>query len=129
MEIIIYFLAFCVVTMGLILQFDRKQNIRLNKILKETRDVQPLFLMRSAEEKLRNLNISLYGTMAVGSDVQVDSAYLNEGVRQLASSRLTEAVNNYQTGKIQLKEYNSTLIEITAMVNEAKGINFEQVSY
>ena len=47
MEAIIYFLAFSVVTMGLILQFDKKQSVRINRILKETRDVQPLFLMRS----------------------------------------------------------------------------------
>jgi len=129
MEIIVYFLTFSVVTMGLILQFDKKQNIRLNRILKETRDVQPLFLMRSAEEKLRNLNVSLYGSIPIGSDVYTNGVYLNEGVRHLASSRLTETVNSYQAGEIQLKEYNTRLSEITAMVNEAKSINFEQVSY
>jgi hypothetical protein len=129
METIIYFLAFSVVTMGLILQFDKKQNIRINKILRETRDVQPLFLMRSAEEKLRNLNVSLYGNMIVGSDMQGNRGYLNEGVRQLAATRLTETVNSYHAGEIQLKEYNIKLNEITAMVNEAREMNFEQVSY
>jgi hypothetical protein len=106
METIIYFLAFSVITMGLILQFDKKQSIRLNKILRETRDVQPLFLMRSAEEKLRNLNVSLYGNMIAGSDMQGSRGYLNEGVRQLAATRLTETVNSYHAGEIQLKEYN-----------------------
>ena len=129
MAIIIYFLAFSVVTMGLILQFDKKQSIRLNKILKETRDVQPLFLMRSAEEKLRNLNVSLYGNMLAGSDAQGGRVYINESIRQIASTRLTETVNSYHAGEIQLKEYNTRLNEITAMVNAAREMNFEQVSY
>ena len=129
METIIYFLAFSVVTMGLILQFDKKQSIRLNKILKETRDVQPLFLMRSAEEKLRNLNINLYGNMMAGSNMQGSRVYINEGIRQLAATRLTETVNSYQAGEIQLKEYNTRLNEITAMINAAREMNFEQISY
>jgi hypothetical protein len=129
MEAIIYFLAFSVVTMGLILQFDKKQSIRLNKILKETRDVQPLFLMRSAEEKLRNLNASLYGNMVAGSNAQGSRVYINESIRQLATTRLTETVNSYHAGEIQLKEYNTRLNEITAMVNAAREMNFEQVSY
>lgn len=129
METIIYFLVFSVVTMGLILQFDKKQSIRLNKILKETRDVQPLFLMRSAEEKLRNLNISLYGNMAVGADGQSNRIYINESIRRLATTRLTETVNSYHAGEIQLKEYNTRLNEITIMVNAAREMNFEQVSY
>ena len=115
--------------MGLILQFDKKQSIRLNKILKETRDVQPLFLMRSAEEKLRNLNVSLYGNMLAGSDAQGGRVYINESIRQIASTRLTETVNSYHAGEIQLKEYNTRLNEITAMVNAAREMNFEQVSY
>ena len=129
METIIYFLAFSVVTMGLILQFDKKQSIRLNKILRETRDVQPLFLMRSAEEKLRNLNVSLYGNMITGSDVQGSRVYINESIRQLATARLSETVNSYHAGEIQLKEYNTRLNEITAMVNAAREMNFEQISY
>lgn len=129
METIIYFLVFSVVTMGLILQFDKKQSIRLNKILKETRDVQPLFLMRSAEEKLRNLNISLYGNMAAGADGQSNRVYINESIRRLATTRLTETVNSYHAGEIQLKEYNTRLNEITIMVNAAREMNFEQVSY
>ena len=129
MAIIIYFLAFCVVTMGFILQFDKKQSIRLNRILRETRDVQPLFLMRSAEEKLRNLNVSLYGNMINGSEVQGNRVYINESIRQLAATRLTETVNGYHSGDIQLKEYNTRLNEITVMVNAAREMNFEQVSY
>ncbi len=129
MEAIIYFLAFSVVTMGLILQFDKKQSVRINRILKETRDVQPLFLMRSAEEKLRNLNDSLYSNMVVGSDVRVRSVYINESIRQLAATRLTKLVNSYHSGEIQLKEYNTRLNEITAMVNAAREMNFEQISY
>lgn len=129
METIIYFLAFSVVTMGLILQFDKKQSIRLNKILKETRDVQPLFLMRSAEEKLRNLNVNLYGNVTAGADVQGRRVYINESIRQLASARLTETVNSYHSGEIQLKEYNTRLNEITTMVNAAREMNFEQISY
>jgi len=129
MEAIIYFLAFSVITMALILQFDKKQSIRLNKILRETRDVQPLFLMRSAEEKLRNLNVSLYGNMIAGSNVQGSRVYINESIRQLAATRLTETVNSYQAGEIQLKEYNTRLNEITAMINAAREMNFEQISY
>ena len=129
METIIYFLAFSVVTMGLILQFDKKQSIRLNKILRETRDVQPLFLMRSTEEKLRNLNVSLYGNMITGSDVQGSRVYINESIRQLATARLSETVNSYHAGEIQLKEYNTRLNEITAMVNAAREMNFEQIGY
>ena len=130
MEFVFYFFGFGVVTMGLILHFDRWQSQRMNKILRETKNVQPLFLMRSAEEKLRNLNIKLYGnSMAAGSDVQSGRVYMNEGARQLVASQLTELVTDYSTGRIQLKEYNVKLTEIANLINEVKGVSLEQVKY
>lgn len=113
------------VTMGLILQFDRKQSQRINKILRETKNVQPLFLMRSAEEKLRSLNIQLYGS----TDIKNGRVYINEGARQLVTSQLTGVVNDYNTGKIQLKEYNAKLAEISATLNEVRGMSFEQANH
>lgn len=130
MEFMFYFLGFCVLAMGLILQFDRKQTQKINKILRETKNVQPLFLMRSAEEKLRNLNIQLYGnSMVVGSDVQSGRVYMNEGARQLVATQLTGLVNEYNAGHIQLKEYQLKLTEISALLNEVKGMSFEQAQH
>jgi len=126
MEFIFYFLGFGVVTMGLILQFDRKQSQRINKILRETKNVQPLFLMRSAEEKLRDLNIKLYGN---GEGVRSCLIYINEGARQLVTSQLNVVVHDYNTGKLGLKEYNTRLTEISTMLNEIKGMSFEQVNH
>jgi hypothetical protein len=130
MEFVFYFFVFGVVTMGLILQFDKWQSQRINKILRETKNIQPLFLLRSAEEKLRNLNIKLYGnSMAVGSDIQSGRVYMNEDARQLVASQLMEIVTNYNTGRIQLKEYNLKLTEIANLIKEVKGVSFEQVQY
>jgi hypothetical protein len=130
MEFVFYFFGFSVVTMGLILHFDKWQSQRINKILRETKDVQPLFLMRSAEEKLRNLNIKLYGnSMAVGSGVQSGRVYMNEGARQLITAQLTEVVNSYNCGNIDLKEYSLKLTELTNLLNEVKGMSFEQSQY
>lgn len=128
MEVIFYFLGFGVVTMGLILQFDKKQNQRISKILRETKNVQPLFLMRSAEEKLRSLNTKLYGNI-VGSNMHSGRVYMNEGARQMVATQLTNLVNDYYAGQIQLKEYNVKLSEIMTLINEVKGMNFEQVKY
>src|ERR1700761_7037305 len=101
MEFVFYFFGFSVLTMTLILQFDKWQSQRMNKILRETKNVQPLFLMRSAEEKLRNLNIKLYGnSMVAGTDVQSGRVYMNEGARQLITAQLTEVVNDYNKGNI-----------------------------
>ena len=130
MEFMFYFLGFSVLTMGLILQFDRKQTQKINKILRETKNVQPLFLMRSAEGKLRNLNIQLHGnSMVVGSDVQSGRVYMNEGARQLMAAQLTDLVNGYNSGHIQLKEYHIKLTEISALLNEVKGMSFEQAHH
>jgi hypothetical protein len=61
--------------------------------------------------------------------VRGSRVYINESIRQLAATRLTETVNNYHAGEIKLKEYNIMLNEITAMVNAAREMNFEQVRY
>jgi hypothetical protein len=130
MEFVFYFFGFGVLTMGLILQFDKWQSQRINKILRETKNVQPLFLMRSAEEKLRNLNVKLYGnSMAAGTDVQSGRVYMNEGARQLITAQLAELVSSYNNGNIQLKEYSVKLTEITNLINEVKGLSFEQSQY
>jgi len=128
MESAIYFFVGTSALMFMIMMFDVQQRRRVNKILKNTRDVQPLFLLRSTEEKLRQLNTILYGNMPTGiNGVPSGRVTMNEGARQLMASQLGKLVSDYNARQVSLKFYNNKLGEMLQMVNQIKQMNFEQI--
>lgn len=130
MEIMFYFLVVGVVAVFLVLVFDTQQNNRLTQILKETRYIQPLFMLKSAEEKLNTLNTLLYGNIILtkeGNTIRKGQVKINESARQIIASQLNTLTNNYEAGRITLKNYHCQLNELLATINKVKGLNFEEI--
>jgi hypothetical protein len=110
--------------------FDTQQNYRLTQILNEVRYIQPLFILRSAEQKLNTLNTLLYGNIVLtreGNTVRKGQVNINESARQIIASQLNTLTNNYKAGRITLKNYHCQLNELLATINRVKGLNFEEI--
>jgi len=130
MEIMFYFIVIGVVAAFLLLVFDTQQNYRLTQILNEVRYIQPLFILRSAEQKLNTLNTLLYGNIVLtreGNTVRKGQVNINESARQIIASQLNTLTNNYKAGRITLKNYHCQLNELLATINRVKGLNFEEI--
>jgi len=126
--------VFCFLVIGIVaaslLLIDDQQTSGLEKILRKARGIQPLFLMRSAEQKLQRLNTLLYGNITITDDgrtIAQGRININEGARQIIISQLNTLTNDYEHGRISLKEYHTGLNELLATINKVKVLNFEQI--
>ena len=126
--------VFCFLVIGIVamslLMIDDQQTSGLEKILRKARNIQPLFLIRSAEQKLQRLNTLLYGNITITDDgrtIAQGRININEGARQIIISQLNALTSNYEHGRISLKEYHTGLNELLATINKVKVLNFEQI--
>lgn len=98
-----YFYLFLVAGAGLvfvILQFDKQQRRRVNSLLKNANDVQPLLMQRCMDQKLNRINTAL----------SVNAFHTHTG-KELEAS-LKQITVDYNTGKISLPVYNNKLGEL-----------------
>jgi len=127
--------VFCFLVIGgvvasLLLLIDDQQTSRLEKILIKARSIQPLFLIQSAEQKLQRLNTLLYGNITITDDgrtIAQGRININEGARQIIISQLNALTNNYEYGRIDIKDYHTGLNELLATIKKVKVLNFEQI--
>ena len=126
--------VFCFLVIGIVmaslLLIDDQQTSGLEKILRKARSIQPLFLIRSAEQKLQRLNTLLYGDITITDDgrtIAQGRININEGARQIIISQLNALTSSYERGRISLKEYHTGLNELLATINKVKVLNFEQI--
>ena|ERR1700761_5546712 len=119
MEIFFYFVGIALVVASVFLMLDTQQNRRVNKLAKDTRNVQPLFLQRAAEQKLNTLNSFLYDNGMQGNLIPA-KARLNDHARQTLSSQLSMIINDRNSGKISLQTYNGKLNELISMTRKVK---------
>jgi hypothetical protein len=126
--------VFCFLVIGIVvaslLLIDDQQTSGLERILRKARSIQPLFLIRSAEQKLQRLNTLLYGDITITDDgrtIARGRININEGARQIIISQLNALTSNYERGRISLKEYHTGLNELLATINKVKVLNFEQI--
>jgi len=59
MEFLFFFSVTGVIIVIMILKFDKKQTVKVNTVLKETRSVPPLFKLKSTEQKINVLKEAL----------------------------------------------------------------------
>jgi hypothetical protein len=84
----------------LILHFDKQQRRKVNKILHQTSDVEPLLLMQSLGQKLDRLNNALNKTAA---PVNIEQ-------------QLHKFTSDYKSGRISITTYNKHLSELLRTV-------------
>jgi hypothetical protein len=121
MVFILYFLIVGSALMFYILKFDTHQHKRMSKLYKENEDLQPLFLKKSAEQKLKTLNTKLYGVAnPAPTESEATRVSLNGSPKGLVARQLAELIHNYDAGTVDIKTYNAGLSEMLAKVKEPK---------
>ena len=132
MEFLIFFSLAAVVVVVLILKFDKKQTIKVNAVLKKTRHMSPLYLLKSTEQKVSILKAALrydevpQNIWAAGS---VESVYKSqtENNRLIIVREFKLLSSKYNSGQISLEVYHTKLDELLAQVKK-QGISFELAS-
>ena len=96
MDLFYFFLILGSIAVYLILRFDKQQRRKANTLLHQTNDVQPLFLIKSLEQKLNRLN----AVLAVNTTESV------------VGDRLKKITADYNHGHINIQAYNNRLSEL-----------------
>ncbi|MES2060933.1 MAG: hypothetical protein V4456_03380 [Bacteroidota bacterium] len=95
-----YFMVAGSVIVYLILKFDKANRQKLNKVLLEAKDVQPMLMRKSAQRKLHTLKMA---------------AHNGKTDRTLVEKQLDELVADYDKGHISLPDYCNKLNRLLAM--------------
>jgi hypothetical protein len=102
-----YFYLFLIAGLGLvlvILQFDKQQRRRVDSLLKNANDVQPLLMQRCMDQKLNKINTEL--------NVSAYHSHMRNDMKQKLEANLQQITVDYNTGKISLSVYNNKLGEL-----------------
>ncbi len=129
MDLFFFFLFGSVTLVILILQFDKKQTVKVNTVLKETGSVPPLFLLKSTELKISTLKAALryddipQNMAAVASMVNIYNNN-NESNRQNKVQELKLLSAKYNNGQMSLETFSIKLDSLLEQVN-SRSSTFE----
>jgi hypothetical protein len=132
MDIFLFFLAGGLAIVILILRFDKKQTAKITTVLKETRGIPPLFMLKSTEQKISILKSALRyddAPINMASAASMADIYSNttENNRQSKVRQLKVLSSRYNNGQISLETYNVKLDELLEQVQSQRG-SFELAS-
>ncbi len=124
MDVLFFFTVVSVAIMLLILRFDKKQTIKIKTILKENRDIPPLFLLKLTEEKINSLKTALRyddipQNMATAGSMSNIYGAPNENRRQSKVQELKALSSKYNNGQISIESYNMKLDELLEQVQNS----------
>ena len=126
MEFLFFFSFTGAVIVILILQFEKKQVIKVNTVLRETRGIPPLFMLKSTEQKINVLKTALrfddmpQNMAAAGSMANIYNNQ-NENNRVSKVQELKVLSSKYNNGQISLDTYNVKLDELLEQVHRQGG--------
>jgi hypothetical protein len=126
MEFLFFFSLAGIAIVTLILVFDKKQTIKVNAVLKESRSTPPLFMLKSTEQKISILKAALrYDDVPqnMATAASMANIYNNqiENSRQSKVQELKLLSAKYNNGQISLEAYNIKLDELLEQVQSAGG--------
>jgi hypothetical protein len=126
MEFLFFFSLAGVVIVTLILKFDKKQTIKVNTVLKETRSVPPLLKLKSTEQKISTLKSILRFDDAprnMAAAASMANIYNNqtENIRLSKVQELKVLSAKYNNGLLSLDAYNVRLDQLMEEVQSHRG--------
>jgi len=129
MEFLFFFSLTGVIIITLILKFDKKQTIKVNSVLKESRSVPPLFMLKSTEQKISILKAALRfddapQNMAAAASLANIYNVQSESIRLSKVQELKLLSSKYNNGLISIEAYNVKLDELIEQV-QSQGGSFE----
>lgn len=129
MEFLFFFSITGVIIVTLILKFDKKQIVKVNTVLKETRAVPPLLMLKSTEQKISVLKTALRfddtpQNMAGASSMTQFYSTQSESHRLSKVQELKLLSSKYNNGQISIEAYNEKLDKLMEQV-QSQGGSFE----
>ena len=130
MEFVFFFSLAGVIIVSLILKFDKKQTRKINAVLKESRGVPPLFMLKSTEQKIAILKSALryddvpQNMAGAGSISNVYHHSQSETNRLSIVQELKLLSSKYNNGLISIEAYNAKLDELLEQL-QTRGGSFE----
>ena len=126
MEFLFFFSVTGVIIVILILKFEKKQTVKVNAVLKETRSVPPLFKLKSTEQKINVLKEALRyddvpQNMAAAASMANIYNNQNEKNRLSKVQELKVLSSKYNNGQISLDTYNVKLDELLELTQSQGG--------
>jgi hypothetical protein len=123
MDVFFFFLVAGVTIIVLILKFDKKQAVKVNAVLRENRSIPPMFLLKSTEQKIAALKVTLRfddvpQNMAAASTMANLYNNKNESLRLSKVQELKLLSAKYNNGQISIEAYNAKLDELLDMVQQ-----------
>ncbi|MDB5091290.1 MAG: hypothetical protein JWR09_5284 [Mucilaginibacter sp.] len=123
MDVFFFFLVAGVTIIVLILKFDKKQAVKVNAVLRESRSIPPMFLLKSTEQKIAALKVTLRfddvpQNMAAASTMANLYNNKNESLRLSKVQELKLLSAKYNNGQISIEAYNVKLDELLDMVQQ-----------
>jgi len=123
MDVFFFFLVAGVTIIVLILKFDKKQAVKVNAVLRESRSIPPMFLLKSTEQKIASLKVTLRfddvpQNMAAASTMATLYNNKNESLRLSKVQELKLLSAKYNNGQISIEAYNVKLDELLDMVQQ-----------
>jgi hypothetical protein len=103
-----------------ITEFDKKQIKKVNTVLRESKSVPPMFMLRSTEQKISKLKAALNTDVIIHNNGKASIADIynnNENNKQLKMQDLMHLSAKYNDGLISLEEYNLKLDELLAQIS------------
>ena len=121
MEFLVYFTGGSIAIIVMILKFEKKQITKVNTVLKESRSVPPLFLLKSTEQKINTIKSALrYDSapinMAHASTMANIYNNQRENVRQTKMLEFKRLSAKYNNGSMSLEAYNVQLDELLEQI-------------
>src|SRR5258708_7325126 len=102
-----------------ILEFDKKQIKKVNTVLRESKSVPPMFMLRSTEHKITKLTeaLNIDAIKHSNGKASIEDIYNNdENNKQLKMQDLMHLSAQYNNGLLSLEEYNLKLDELLAQI-------------
>jgi len=123
MDVFFFFLIAGVSIIVTILKFDKKQAVKVNTVLRESRSIPPMFLLKSTEQKIASLKATLrYDDVPVNMAGASTMANLynnkNESLRLSKVQELKVLSAKYNNGHLSIEAYNARLDELLDMVHQ-----------
>jgi hypothetical protein len=129
MYLLFFFSVAGIAIVVLILHFDKKQTIKVNTVLKETRSIPPLLMLKSTEQKISVLKAALRyddvpQNMAKAASMADIYNNQNENRRQSKVQEFKLLSSKYNNGQISIEAYNIKLDELLEQI-QSQGGSFE----
>ncbi len=126
MDVFFFFLVAGVSIIVLILKFDKKQAVKVKAVLRESRSIPPMFLLKSTEQKIASLKVALRyddapQNMAAASTMATLYNNKSESLRLSKVQELKVLSARYNNGYISIETYNAKLDELLDVVQQHSG--------